>query len=864
MNIFSKVTLQGLKKNRTRTIVTIVGVILSAAMIMAVTSFISSLQNFLLQTAIVQHGDWHGKLSDVDYDAAQKLDGDSEVESAALIQNIGYALLEGGQNKDKPYLFVAGFSDEAFDILPVKLSEGRLPQANGEIVIPEHVATNGGVEYRLGDTLTLAVGSRALEGEKLNQNNPYNSGESEDSVPENFTPEETRTFTVVGFYMRPTFESISAPGYTAITKMEPAQDGSYDAYFKLKSARNIYAFVQEQGEKVGVKLNSEYLRAAAVSSNDSYNAVLYSLGSILIALIMVGSILLIYNAFSISVSERTRQFGILSSVGATKKQLRKSVLFEGLCIGIIGIPLGVLAGVGGIGVTLKFVDSIIHDMIVAGVPLTLSVSPIAVIVTVLSGIAVILISAYIPAKRASKRSAIESIRQTDDVKITARSVKTSKLTAWLFGLSGMLASKNFKRNKRRYRATIISLFVSVVLLISASAFGLYLKQGTEMSFAVSDYDIAFIPTQMKEGEVIRLYQKLKNAGGVYDSGYQLNANFLFDVPTGLLTEKFKTFFLSSDDGADMIFRSGFSLSFVDDATYMRYLRDLGLSADEYTGDGAKFPAVAKIQGYDSELQRVVSFDMFKESGIIDLKNITYDEPDADQANPAENPGKSVKVMLSQQVPMGFSQAQHGGLRVFAPYSMKDQFDLPKEQGDMISLIFMSDDPMKTTAEMEGIIKAENISVNGYTLYNAAEMQEANRNILLVINVFTYGFIILMSLVTIANVFNTISTSINLRRREFAMLRSVGMSDQGFNKMMVYECILYGIKALLYGLPASIGITFLIYTSLNAGVDMAFTLPWESIGISVLGVFCVVFVTMLYSVSKIKKENTVDALKSDMM
>jgi putative ABC transport system permease protein len=120
----------------------------------------------------------------------------------------------------------------------------------------------------------------------------------------------------------------------------------------------------------------------------------------------------------------------------------------------------------------------------------------------------------------------------------------------------------------------------------------------------------------------------------------------------------------------------------------------------------------------------------------------------------------------------------------------------------------------------------------------------------------------MSLIAVANVFNTVSTNINLRRREFAMLRSVGMTDGDFNRMMIYECVFYGAKALLYGLPTAFAVTYFIYNAMMKGVDVAFNLPWVSVGVSVLCVFLVVFVTTLYSVRSVRRANVIDALREE--
>ena len=868
MNVFHKVTLQGLKKNRTRTIVTIVGVVLSAAMIMAVTSFISSLQNYLLQVSIARNGDWHAKFIDVDPVFAQRIEQDENIKETALVSNIGYAILEGGQNTQKPYLFITGFSDEAFDTLPIRLTSGRLPENTSEIVVPEHISSNGGVEYKIGDTLTLEIGNRIINGKKAGQNMAFQDGDGLEYASETFLPEYTVSYEIVGICERPAFEGYTAPGYTVVTVFDPGAAVSFDALFKMKSlSRDIYGYVEDAAAYHGFAFNNDYLRASGVSGNDNYNTVMYSLGGILIALIMIGSILLIYNSFSISVSDRTRQFGILSSVGATKKQLRKSVLFEGACIGIIGIPVGIAAGIGGIGITLSLIGGIFDNMSVTdpSLSLSLSVSPAAVVVTAIVGAAVILISAFIPALRAAKRSAIDSIRQTDDIRVSARSVKTSKLTMRLAGLEGMLARKNFKRSKKRYRATVVSLFVSIVLFVSASAFGMYLRQGTGMSFPVSDFDIAFYAESMEEKTVLELYEKLKGVRGVNESGYQFSTVFYCNLSLGLLSDEFKDYYQVGDLGPDEAFDYGFEISFIDDASYLSYLKTLGLPEADYTGEEARLPAIAKVQGYDLEQKRVVSIDIFKEKGSIPL-NVVPIPPDEPVDEPVDEPGgqsKTVTLSLVEQIPSGFSR-EYTRLMAFAPYSIKGGFSLPEGTDGSLTLVFKSADPKGSVAEMENILEQADIADNTYRLYNAAEIQEANRNILLVIDVFTYGFIILMSLITIANVFNTISTNINLRRREFAMLRSVGMTNRGFNKMMVFECAFYGIKALMYGLPVSAALTWLIYQAMAAGVDVAFRLPWGSIGISVFCVFFVVFVTMLYSVGKLKKENTVDALRSDIM
>lgn len=200
----------------------------------------------------------------------------------------------------------------------------------------------------------------------------------------------------------------------------------------------------------------------------------------------------------------------------------------------------------------------------------------------------------------------------------------------------------------------------------------------------------------------------------------------------------------------------------------------------------------------------------------------------------------------------------------APYSLKERFEAP-DIHSITGLPFLSKDHTQTVAEMESIIQNAGIT-SPYTLYNVYEIVEQYRSLTFVIDVFTYVFVIMISLIAVANVFNTISTNIRLRRRELAMLRSVGMSDRDFNKMMNFECVFYGMRSLIFGLPIAGIISWLIYlglVSVEKIDNFVFVFPWGSMAISVISVLFIVFVTMLYAIRRIQRENIIDALRDDM-
>ena len=867
MNIFNKVTLQSMKKSRTRTIVTVIGVALSAAMITAVSTFAVSLQNYMVNGAIQKYGDWHVEFLDVPPSFVREQAADSRVADTAAFEEIGYAVLEGGKNPDKPYLFLAGFSPDTYASLPVNLISGRLPENSGEILIPAHVAANGGVGYQVGDRLTLQVGSRRKGGAVLGQHDPYSPEETlagaEPAGRDTLALGAEKTYKVVGICERPAFEEATAPGYTVITRWDGTDTGdNLSVFVTLKQPRQVRSYAEGVPGSYARVFNDDVLRFMGLSDDAIFNGLLYSVVGILVALIMAGSIFLIYNSFTISLNDRVRQFGILLSVGATRKQLQNSVLFEGLCIGALGIPIGILVGIPGIKLVLTLVSANFGNIMYDTVPLTLKVSVPVLAAAAAVSMATILISAYIPARKAAGAPVMECIRQTGEVRLSAGMVKTSKLAARILGLEGTLALKNFKRNRRRYRSIVLSLTLSVVLLVTASTFSSHLKRAAEGAVVDSDYDICFCARDMDEGELFALYGKLRTADGVYDSSYQAVAAYTAAVNTEDFSEGYRES-AGYGPGGEVV-ELPMDVQFIEDKLYWDFIESLGLSPAEFTGPDAPLIAVAKAKKADEgETGKSSLINMFAKPGIsLSLKPVMDGG-----AETRAGLGRNVVLIFVDTIPLDTlpkppSEVTPYVFLAVAPYGLKADFVNPGTRTDL-GLTFRSENPSQSTAEMEAMIRGAGTAC-GYTLYNMQKMLEQNRNITFVVDVFTYVFVAMISLIAVANVFNTISTNIRLRRRELAMLRSIGMSDRDFRKMMSFECILYGARTLFLGLPMAGVLSWLIYRWMVwGGAEIDFMFPWDSMGISVLGVFLAVFVTMLYAVGRIRKENIIDALRDDM-
>ena len=422
----------------------------------------------------------------------------------------------------------------------------------------------------------------------------------------------------------------------------------------------------------------------------------------------------------------------------------------------------------------------------------------------------------------------------------------------------MLALKNFKRNKKRYRSIVLSLTLSVVLFVSANAFGESLKQAAKQSVVDSDYDICFTTQNMDESQLFRLYDKLKAVEGVYESSYQAVSTYSCTARASDFSERYREALgLASPDETVAL---PMDIQFVEDSVYLDFIKDLGLPAEEYTGQNAKMTAVAKAKGDSEQSGKRSLYNMFDNTSM-DFTVV----PGADDGT-AQDQGKTVSLTFVDTIPVDgiprqSAQVKSATFMIVAPYQLKSNFEPGSDA--VTGLTFRSDNAAQSVAEMKTVIQSEGITAN-YSLYNANEIFEQNRNIVFVVDVFTYVFVFMISLIATANVFNTISTNIKLRRREFAMLRSVGMSDRDFSKMMNFECAFFGMKTLLFGVPIAVLLSWLIYRGMDAGgAKIGFIFPWASLIISVIGVFFLVFITMLYATRSIKKENIIDALRDDM-
>lgn len=858
MTLLNKLTIKNLKLNKKRTIVTIIGIMLSVALITAVASMYASGIKSLIKYETIIKGDFHTAFYNVPTSDIDKFVNNRNIEKLNITEGIGYAKIDS-KNEDKPYAYLKGFTKDALNNLSVRLVKGRLPENTNEIVIPTHLKTNGRLDLKLNDSITLEVGKRIdSKGDELNQSDKY-----QNTAGEQLVEMQTKTYKIVGIIERPAtnIEYYTAPGYTFITYIDSKNlSGNVDIYAKFtkdgvknwdKTIANILGVSQVlfrkvykvynqeiESEKLTEQLKKTYMfdinkYLIDLETNPISSTSMGDLGKVLaivIAIIVFTSIFCIKNSFDISITEKIRQYGMLRSIGATKKQIKRNVFYEATILGLIGIPLGIILGCLATYILIIISNYYLTDVIQTGFKLELVFSTYAILVAIILGIITIYFSALKSATRASKVSEIDSIRNSANLKISSKKIKSPKYIKKLFGIGGVISFKNLKRNKKKYRTTIISITVSTFVFIALYSFMELAFQNVNNELKVSDFNIS-LSTNAIDDYSYSKFLKTVNLSGVEDYAILRNSELSF---TGSHSSKEYLEYFGTKKESDA--EEHITIFAIGKKQYDKYIKSLGLNYDDIKD---------KVILFDK--QYITSYD--KNNNKI-IKNIrVYDFNKGDVITSTNN-------QLNLEI---------GAISSIGPNLLKNLSN---------SYLIISDemfDKIAKTNNLDIYYKASNADklqdaldsyLNGesYNIDNKEENVRIMNNLFTLIAIFLYGFIIVISLIGITNIFNTITTNMELRKQEFAMLKSIGMTSKEFKRMIRLESLFMGIKSLLFGILIGIILSYLIYLSSDS--DIPYKLPIVAIIISILVVFILISLIMKYSLNKINKQNTIETIRNE--
>mgnify|MGYP004559610991 CR=1 FL=1 len=873
MKLLNKLTTKSLKLNKKRTIVTIIGIILSVALITAVASMAVSFKESYIKFEKTNRGDYHYAFLDVKAEELADFKNNRAIEKYYLTKQLGYAKIEESKNEDKPYTFIMEMDKQALESLGIKLVEGKMPENSNEIVIPTSLKTNGRVDYKVGDVITLNIGDRVTDGYKLTQKNPYNGEET-------FEASKTKTYKIVGRVERLSYgiEPYTAPGYTFITLIDNNNsEGIYNVYARYtknglkneyKVTANILGIKEEIYEKTkgglvvadqneekqikeelekakyNIDINKTLIKLETLSFSESTMKALYSTAGVVVAIIIVTSVFCIKNSFDISITEKIKQYGMLASIGATKKQIKKNVYFEALILGLIGIPLGILSGLLATFILIQISNALLKGMM--NMELIFSTSTLAILISVLLGSITIYFSARKSAKRAAKTSPISAIRSNEDIKIKAKKVRSPKIINKIFGIGGEISYKNLKRNKKKYRTTVVSIIVCTSVFIALYSFMNLGYRMIEFHYGKQEYNISvYLDEENEDNE--EMTKEIASLEDIDRIAIEKSGIYIIKEPK--CTEKFVKY-----EGIENREENGITVISLGKQEYENYLKKLNLKYEDVK-DKAILINNSFAQVYDEKNEIFIQeeIDIYTYKAGDTLKgNIV--KMDTSEINVAQYIEKDLEIAKTTNIrPLGLENVVGTAYIIVSDENM-DNF-IPRKSR---TIYINSSNPENLQDKIEKIVEGQT-----YDLFNSAKEEKNMKSMYALIQIFLYGFIIVIALIGITNIFNTITTNMELRSREFAMLKSIGMTKKEFNRMVRLESLFYGTKSLLIGIPIGIGLSYLIYKALTAGlVVIKYEVPVVGILISIIAVFALIFCIMKYSINKINKQNTIETIRNE--
>ena len=600
-----------------------------------------------------------------------------------------------------------------------------------------------------------------------------------------------------------------------------------------------------------------------------------SLSTLAIGTMAIIAAFIIRNSFSISITERVRQFGMLSSVGARPRQIRRMVYQEALLIGLAALPFGLLLGaLLTWGVVLIVNNLLVDIMTVIGSEMLFFIPWQAIVICFVVGLIIVFLSAASPAIVASRYSPIYALRSNQDVKIKARKVRTSKLTRKIWGMGGVIARKNLKRSRQKYRTTVISIVLSVVALISVVSFMDYNHKiiDTIVSFTGANFIIGGGEKELYE-DVIKKFE-LKNYA-IYKTMPIITEDGEAPKKT---SEIVQTVIVSRDEFERFAKNAGLrnvdlSRTAILFDTLTTYHADgspsIGRATNLKVGDKHKLVS-SRIKEVKKRIKDAI------EEGEYNIEDFYNDDVETTEEEieeiintryitvpEIEKKVEEIEItaISDSAVPIGYHQStfMYPTLFISEDYYRMSNIYLPDDAGEMYIADSGKGDKISQYLDQDSVQEKY-----GSCYYEDTEkLTRVLKNIILLAEILTYGFIIIVSLIGVTNIFNTITTNVALRAKEFAILKSVGMTNKEFNRMIRLESIMYSTRALMIGIPIGLLVSYGISQLFDAAAtDFGWIFPWSAIIISIVSVAILVAGVMRYSVRAIKKQNIIETIRKE--
>lgn len=834
MRSYSDITLKYLKKNKRRSIFTIIGIILSLALISGVGFLGLSFRDFMYDRTIKGNGDYEFLFFDVDKTVISILRNDVDLDKVGVSTNEG-----SGSYKidgyDESEVHIDSEDETALnEIFNHELTEGRLPKGSSELIIDSHAK-----EY-----LGLSINDK-IKVEEIT----YKDGK--EVKTNNF-----KEYTIVGFSK----ESVSPNGtyFYAVTCLDEIKNNkSYDIRFTVKDIKNKIDIAISKANKLKIDqekmyIHNELLSLRGQTGYTGINTAINGASIFMIGIIIVATVFLIYNAINISVTERMTEFGILRSIGATPSQVSRLVIKESLALCLMSIPFGVVSGFIGVWTTVKLLESKIIMMIGNGEGiLAVKFYPSIILFTAMIGTITIFIASFGPAKKAGRVSPINIIKgnkSNERIKYY-----NGKIIRKIFGVEGWIAYKNIRKNSKRFIVTILSLSISLIMFILFTT--LNMKRIEELNYInKSSITHGEIYASSEDGSEIE--DKLNKIEGIGEKFIQARTGVsLLALDLNLISDEFKEIFSYDVDE----FLSNVQIYGFDDNS----LKEIGIT------DGLKENEVILVNSrgqYDEngklksiDITNLKEGDTFKvpASNFNEFRNENYTE--ILLKDKAED--KCIEFKVKKVIDKNpFEEGYNYNFTIIMGYSDYEKVTSELYLNKLIKFRYSDMSNEKLTEEASKAVR-EISDEYGETFNDLNEENKMQQQMWTVINVFVYGFIVMVSLIGIVNVINTISLNILLKKKEFGTLGTIGMTRMQLTKMVLLEGILHGVFSSIIGGGLSVGLVLMALKIIDFGFSVSTKIYCQPFVIGFAINLIVVLIASLIPLNKLKKMSLVETIRN---
>ena len=857
MNLYTSLTLRYLKQNKRRTLVTIIGIILATALICGIGNICTSFMDYQMRDEIQSSGSFYATFTDIDKEKASVITKSSGVSEYGYKKNLGSVILD---KKNSTSIDINVFDKNTINSFQITLKKGSYPKNESELIVTQDLLNKW--NKKIGDKITLNLGELIYDDMGM--------------ISKLKNPQKT-TFKIVGTLDKALYNSKFAIAGFDINSVD--KNEKFDVSICTKNPKDIYKTAISIGKNIGlvqkdnpkdesynydeqanlyfkdIEYNEGLLRLLGASSYSNINITLLLIVGLVASLVIIATIATIYNSFSIAISERKKQFAILNSIGATKSQIMKFVFLEGFLVSIVGIPIGLLSGTVAIDIVFKVIKTFFKTSMFGELDLRVVFSPIVLILSTLVILLTIFISALIPAINAAKISPLEAIKNSSNLKVGK--IKSSKLVKKIFKTEGELAYKNLRRNKGKFRITLFSLVISIVIFISFNGFVDMFVEANQINYGSITNDLTLYENNLlTKEEVQKTIDELKKINGLkdvaIDKGYNLNVHVDEKNINKDLRESLKQSHYVDMDNSNY--------NFINSRLYIPgyfSISNIKLSEGKFDRKTAKAEngVILVRYSYQESLAKKgkVVLSNYK---VGDTLNCTITSYDSD-GKESEKEVKLKILAITDEILTGNNQYPETSFGVVAYDDLIPSLGITDDESSSNLYYVATNQEKSTRDEVKKVAEENNLSV--MDSIDEAQKLEQTMNVM---KIFVYGFIVVISLVSVTNIINTISTNINLRKREFAIIKSIGVTPQGFKKMIYMESILYGILSLLYGIPIGICMNVLMNKILEGVITVQTLIPYKAILICVVAIFIITFIASYIPLKKISKENIIDNIRQE--